>query len=273
MLDANPGLATLDPETYERPSSRLGNAGNCRSLVQRLKYEDDTRMYRSSMISGLMDGNPPWNQQKLIDLGQGHRANFNLRESEGIVEAAKTPYYDLVFEVPNFARIEFGVEGAEQYLIDQWNDIASEEYSDTLNAWDGFDHQMQLHQWQMVVNGVGPLFWPHYIGWHSEAIKSRKVLVPQETKANVDELECCAVLHSYRADELEQFIKKGGTDDPTGDGWNIPLCRQAIVDCAMREMRSTFGTENYDLYQRVFAQVICFMVFIAAIVFLLLRCS
>ena len=250
MYDANPGLASLDPETFERPDSRLGNAANARHLVNRLKWEDNTRMFRYTKIQGLMDGNPPWSSKRLEDLGQGHRANFNLRESEGIVEAAKTPYYDLVFEVPSFARIEFGVEGAESYLLDQWNDIISEEYSDVLNGWDGFDHEMQLHQWQMVVNGVGPMFWPHYIGWHSEALKARKVLVPQETKANVEQLELCAVLHSYRADELEMFIKRGGTEDPKGDGWNIPLCRQAIVDSAMREMRQTYGIENYDLYQR-----------------------
>jgi hypothetical protein len=243
-------LASLDPETGDRPTSRIGNAGNCRSLVNRLKFEDETRMFRYTKIQGLMDGNPPWNSQKLIDIGQGHRANFNLRESEGIVEAAKTPYYDLVFEVPSFATIEFGVEGAEPHVVRQWDDIATEEYSDTLANWGGFDHQVQLHQWQMVVNGVGPLFWPHFIGWHSEAIKCRKVLVPQETKANVDELELCAVLHSYRADELENFISKGGTYEPDGDGWNIPLCRKAIIDSAQREMRQTYGTENYDLYQR-----------------------
>jgi hypothetical protein len=243
-------LASLDPDTGERPSSRIGNAGNCRQLINRLKYEDETRMYRYTKIQGLMDGNPPWNGQKLIDIGQGHRANFNLRESEGIVEAAKTPYYDLVFEVASFATIEWAVDGAEPHIIQQWNDIASEEYSDTLGNWDGFDHQIQLQQWQMVVNGVGPLFWPHFIGWHSEAIKCRKVLVPQETKANVQELEMCAVLHSYRADELEHFIQKGGTYEPDGDGWNIPLCKQAIIDSALREMRQTYGTENYDLYQR-----------------------
>ena len=243
-------LATLDPETKERPTSRIGHAGNARSLVQRLKYEDETRMYRYAKIQGLMDGNPPWSQQKLIDIGQGHRANFNLRESEGIIEAAKTPYYDLVFEVPFFASIHLEVQGAEPFMVEQWGDTMTEEYTETLGAWDGFDHQIQLQQWQMIVNGVGPLFWPHFIGWHSEAIKCRKVLVPQETKANVDELEMCAVLHSYRADELEMFIKKGGTDKPDGDGWNIPLCEQAIIDSAMREMRQTWGTENYDLYQR-----------------------
>ena len=250
MLDIYQGLASLDPETSERPESRIGNASNARSLVQRLKFEDETRMYRYTKIQGLMDGNPPWVHQKLIDIGQGHRANFNLRESEGIVEAAKTPYYDLVFEVPFFAQIDFGVEGAEPHVVDGWSDIFTEEYTDTLNAWDGFDHEIQLQQWQMVVNGVGPLFWPHFIGWQSEAIKCRKVLVPMETKANVSQLEMCAVLHSYRADELERFISRGGTMEPDGEGWNIPLCQQAIIDSSMREMRQSFGAENYDLYQR-----------------------
>lgn len=207
-------------------------------------------MFRYTQMMGLLDGNPPWSSQKLIEIGQGHRANFNLRESEGIVEAAKTPYYDLVFEVPQFARIEFDTAGAQSYIVDQWNDIISAEYTDILSDWDGFDTQVQLHQWQMVVNGVGPLFWPHYIGWHSEATKARKVLVPMETKANVNELELAVVLHSYRADELDSFLGKGGTDDPAGEGWNRPLCRQAIIQSSMREMRSTWGMENYDLYQR-----------------------
>ena len=243
-------LATLDPETGERPSSRLGHAGNARQLVQRLKDEDQTRMWRYTRIQGLMDGNPPWSHQKLVDIGQGHRANFNLRESEGIVEAAKTPYYDLVFEVPQFAAIMFGLEGVEPHVMKEWSDVLTEEYSETLYGWDGFDTEIQLHQWQMIVNGVGPLFWPHYIGWHSEATKARKVLVPQETKANTGQLELAVVLHSYRADELESFIVKGGTNEPDGEGWNIPLCRKAIIDSATREMRQEWGMENYDLFQR-----------------------
>jgi hypothetical protein len=243
-------LATLDPQTGERPSSRIGNARNARSLIQRLKNEDQTRMFRYSNLQGLLDGNPPWTHQRLVDIGQGHRANFNLRESEGIVEAAKTPYYDLVFEVPYFADVQFSVDGVNSSTIDQWGDIFTEEYTEVLSAWDGFDHEMQLHQWQMIVNGVGPIFWPHYIGWHSEAVKCRKVLVPMETKANVEGLELCAVLHSYRADELEDFIRKGGTYLPDGEGWNIPLCKQAIIDSALQEMRSAWGMENYDLYQR-----------------------
>src|SRR4030095_12337215 len=231
------GLATLDPESAQRPVSRIGNAQNARSLISRLKQEDDLRMWRYTRIMGLLDGNPPWPSQRLVDLGQGHRANFNLRESEGIVEAAKTPYYDLVFEVPTFARLEFGVEGADPTRLTEWNNIVTEEYNELLCGWSGFDQNMQLHQWQMVVNGVGPLFWPHYVSWQSQAVKSRKVLVPMESKANVDELEMCVVLHSYRADELEAFISRstGQGKNGEGDGWNVPLAQQAIIDSAFRE--------------------------------------
>lgn len=242
-------LATLEPETGERPQSRIGNAGNARSLVQRLKYEDETRMYRYTRIMGLLDGNPPWPHGKLRDLGQGHRANFNLREGEGIVDAAKTPYYDLVFEVPYFAQITFGLPGFDPTIAKEWSDIFSEEYHETLSGWSGFDQNIQLHQWQFVVHGVGPIFWPHGISWRSEATKTRKVLVPQETKANVDDLEMCVVLHSYRADELEGYIFNAGGKEEH-NGWNVPLVKQAVIDCANREMRQEWGIENYDLYQR-----------------------
>jgi len=243
-------LATYDPATGNRPKSRIGNAGNCRTLVNRLKYEDETRMYRYTQVQGLLDGNPPWTQQRLTDLGQGHRANFNLREGEGIVDSAKTPYYDLVFEVPFFAQITFDIPGVPPFQIKEWSDIASEEYYELLCAWNGFDQNIQLHQWQMIVNGVGPLFWPHSISWYSEATKCRKVLVPQETKANVDQLELVAVLHSWRADELDSYISGGKDDDTDYNGWNVPLCRQAVIDCSQREMQQTWGIENYDLYQR-----------------------
>lgn len=242
-------LATLD-ELGNRPTSRIGNAANARSLVQRLKYEDETRMYRYTRIMGLLDGNPPWPQHKLRDLGQGHRANFNLREGEGMVDAAKTPYYDLVFEVPQFVMATFDVPGAEAYLIKEWSDRFSEEYTDTMLAWPGFDQNIQLHQWQFVVHGVGPIFWPHAISWHSEATKARKVLVPQETKANVDDLEMCVVLHSWRADELEGYIANAPENQENYNGWNVPLIKAAVIDCANREMRQEWGIENYDLYQR-----------------------
>lgn len=235
-------------EEGEYPKSRIGSADNARQLVNALKYEEQTRLVRRTKIQGLLDGNSPWQHQTLIDIGQGHRTNFNLREGEGVVEAAKTPYYDLVFEVPRFANIVFNHAEADPQLSFEWSEIISDEYHETLDAWDGFDKVIQLHQWQMIVYGVGPILWPHSLNWKSEACKVGKVLVPQMTNADVDDLEICVVLHSYRADELEGFIRNRKSAQVSG--WDTSLCEKAIIDSAKHDMQEQWGLENFDLYQR-----------------------
>lgn len=199
-------------------------------------------------MQGLVDGNPPWQHSTLTELGQGHRANFNLREGEGALDAAKTPYYDLIFETPNFANIEFYLEGADPILNKEFGDIVTDEYHSTLDDWDGFDQNMQLHQYQMVFYGVGPMFWPHPLDWRSEAIKIGKALVPDETKANVDELEALVILHYYRADQLWNFIRH--EKNAKMGRWNTELVEKAIVQAAHNDVRQVLGTENLDLIQR-----------------------
>jgi hypothetical protein len=221
-------LFSLDAETHEPPESRIGSANNARRFVNQLKNDDTIRVDRRVKLSGLLDGNSPWPHEKLKSLGQGHRANFNLREGEGAVEAAKTPYYDLVFEVPRFANIDFYFEEADSTTNQTWSEIISDEYHDVLDGWDGFDQNIQLHQWQMIVFGVGPLFWPHPLDWRSEAVKIGRVLVPDETKANVDELESVLVLHHYRADQLYRFIEH----EKVGKSgrWDRELVEKAIIE-------------------------------------------
>src|SRR5689334_19934382 len=128
-------LGSLDEETGKRPESRIGNAGNARTLVGRLKSEDQTRMWRYTKIQGLLDGNPPWPSKRLQDLGQGHRANFNLREGEGMVDSAKTPYWNLVFSSPLFAMIELGITDAAPDVVMKWNAILSEEFDNVHRSW------------------------------------------------------------------------------------------------------------------------------------------
>src|SRR6266478_4871516 len=117
MQSNSEALAVLDPDTLERPKSRIGPATNARKMVSRLKKDERIRNSRKTKIDGIVDGNPPWNPKRLTDLQQGHRANFNLREAEGAVETAKTPYYDLLFEVDKFAQIKFNYDLAPPDII------------------------------------------------------------------------------------------------------------------------------------------------------------
>jgi hypothetical protein len=226
-------IRTLNPETYEPPSSRLGSAANARLFVEWLKDDDETRSLRRTKIQGLLDGNAPWSRGTLVAKGQGHRTNLNLREGEGAVDAAKTPYYDLVFEVPRFANITMDFEQMDFEMNYEWSEIISDEFHETLDRWDGFDMLIQLHQYQMVVFGVGPIYWPHALDWRAESGKAGRLLVPQRTKANTEKLDVLVILHTFGPEELFSLVKNLDEERKSdAAGWNPELCKKEIVRAA-----------------------------------------
>lgn len=234
----------------EVPQSRIGSAGQARSFVNNLISDEDVRSSRRTRISGILDGNSPWTPKTLRDKQQGHRTNFNLREAEGAVDAAKTPYYDLVFEVPRFANITLDLAEVDQEQNFEWSEIVSEEYHETLDQWDDFDRVVQLHQWEMVTFGIGPVFWPHNLDWRSEAIKIGRVLVPYRTKASVNKLEVCVVLHSYRGDQLFDLVKN--EKSAKAAGWNPDLVKKEIKDAHRGEWWNQGRAGGWERYQRAY---------------------
>lgn len=242
-------LKTLD-EDGKPPKSRIGSASNARQFVNYLIEKEDERDRRRTKINGLLDGNSPWTSKTLRDKQQGHRTNFNLREGEGAVDAAKTPYYDLVFEVPKFCSIYLDMAEYDQEQNLEWGEIMAEEYHETLDRWEDFDRVIQLHQWEMVVFGIGPVFWPHELDWRSEAIKVGRVLVPYRTKASVDKLEMAVVLHGFRADQLYDLIKNEKA--ARTQGWNPLLVKDEIMDVHDGDWWTDRGAKDWDSYQRAY---------------------
>lgn len=243
------GLATLEQkdalsEVFTVPEYRIGTAANAREIVGTLKKAEDIRAKRRVKQQGLLDGNPPVPPEKLRSKGRGDEPNINLREAEGALDAAKTPYYDLIFEVPLFVQFCF-YYGDDPQRNEEWSRIISEEYHAMLDAWDSFDFNMQLHQWEMCYYGVGPIYWQDARDWRFEALKIGKLLVPDRTKADIDKLEVCAIPHSYMAHELWKFIKNEGAAKTAG--WNVEAVKKAIANASIQNTSDQSG--NWEHYQ------------------------
>lgn len=244
-------LQSLDEKTNKPPKSRIGSAAQAQQFIASLRNDEDERAKRRTKINGLLDGNSPWTAKTLKDKQQGHRTNFNLREGEGAVDAAKTPYYDLVFEVPRFANVYLNLEEVDQELNAEWGETISEEYHETLDRWEDYDRVVQLHQWEMVVFGIGPVFWPHNLDWRSEAIKVGRVLVPYRTKASVDKLEVVVVQHDYNPTYLFGLTENEKSAEAAG--WDVKLVREEIKKAHNREWWPSGGhSGGWERYQRAY---------------------
>lgn len=220
------GLTTLDKDTKKVPNERIANAQDARKIVDQLREADQQlRSKRRAKIQGMLDGNPPYSAANLRTKGQAHRTNINLREGEGMVDSACTPYYNLVFQVPRFAEIylEYGDDVTRNY---EWGQRMGKRYHEMLKRWKGMDKQFQLSQKQMVVHSMGPLVWKDTKDWRSTAVVNGKILVPDDTEMDVDALETMVWPRAILPGDLFKLIEESGAKTA---GWRLDSCKEAII--------------------------------------------
>lgn len=238
-------LDTLDEATGKPPESRVRSAIGVRQRITEMREAESTRSWRRAKVQGLLDGNPPYKKAKLRELGRAEDANINLRTGEGTVDAAKTPYYDLVFESPRFldAYTDWGDDPQRWF---EWSETISNGLHDLFDKWDGFDCNTQLLQWQMCVHGIGIAMFVDTYDWRWESRSIGDVLVPDNAKADIDRLPECAIPRVYYPTDLYQLIKNEAV--ARARKWNVELARKAIINASPRDFRQANGN-NWEAYQ------------------------
>lgn len=238
-------IGTLDKETKKPLPTRIGNAADARTVIGTLKQAEEIRSGRREKMRGLIDGNRPYVQETLIRKGQGDRTNLNLREGEGMLDAAKTPYYSIVFEAPRFANIYTDYGDPRQRA--EWNEIISEEWCAMLEDWDGYDNNTQLKQWEMCFFGIGIPMWEDARNWQWKARKIGDFLVPDDAEADIDELETAVVPRSYLPGKLYRILKKAEAAGSTN--WNFDAAKKAIINASSEKFRADHGN-NWGEYEQ-----------------------
>ena len=242
-MDEQRPVVTVEPETLSDtgavPETRIGSAALVNALVQRYVHDDEIRAQKRATVDKMLAGNRPYEQEYLKKTGQADRSNVPFREAEGHVEARLTTYFNLIFEPPCLVKVRLN----DVKLSDRsYANIIAAKFHDMLMEWPGFVHNMLLHQKQMVVHAVGPVYWPDERDWHFKALRHGSFLVNSQSESTIDTLSNCIVRGKFMAHELfwkiyatDQEIKDGTTDADKQKvakehGWNIDLVRRLIMD-------------------------------------------
>jgi hypothetical protein len=211
------------------PKSRLPDAVTARGILTQLINDDFVASIKRAEIQGMIDGNAPFTDSDLKKSGQLNiQPNMNWGGAEARVVDALTPHFDLLTSVPTFAVVE--TEYGDDEKNTEWSQIITEEFDRALREWRGFMFQMQLHQSQMVIHGVGPIFWRDEHDWRFKALKRRNILVPRDSASDVDELETVFIRDHMRVHELWEHIENESA--ATAAGWDVESAKDAIRNAA-----------------------------------------
>lgn len=241
-------VATISSEdnglTFEVPESCIGSAKDARDTITTLLKAEEGRSKKRSRVNGMWNGNKPW--PNLVGKGQGERANFSLREFEGFVAAAKTPYYALAFKTDRFVRLTLDYGNADAGLLAEWEGKISTRYQYANEDDKSFNTHFQRSQVQMVVHGSGPMIWEDDTDWKATSRMAGQFLLPDDASADIEDWETAGCPRSYYPTKLWNIVKNEAA--ATARGWNVKAVKRAIMHAQPETVTSAFGMqwERYE---------------------------
>src|SRR6202041_2863356 len=123
-----PRLKTLTRD-LKAPDSRIGRPEEAYNYALQLIQADDRRAQFRTYVTGNIDGNAPYRRTSR------DKTNLNFRQGAAIINQFKTPYYDLIAEVPLLFDVRRAFGRSEERA--DWNSERSEEYREMLWSWEG----------------------------------------------------------------------------------------------------------------------------------------
>jgi hypothetical protein len=245
------------------PSSRVADCFSARQVCLRLLDNDRLRARERAKVQGMLDGNVPFDPNKLRTLGQAWRSNLNFMEGYSNLQKTKTPYYALIAGVPYYAEIRT-LEGGTN--VDLWSKIITEEFTAMIKEWPDFSFQMQKAQQEMLKFGIGPALMPDPYDWRFQALRHRDLLVPEHAPASITKWAFCAIRTEMAAMDLWDKVRPENAEDAAEIGWDIDTTRLA-VQFASRDIfngRLTWDGRNWEAWQAAFKNNDIYMSLMAA---------
>lgn len=224
-------LTAIDEKTRKPAKTRISTAEGARALVARAITDDEEASRKRSIVKGLIDGNPPYNDAKRRANGLTWTANLNFMEGEGLMDSSGVPYYSL------FNGVEYYADTCTAYQPEhpdheQWKGKIAKHFHAMLKRWPMFDWNMQQASYQMRLHGIGPVIFDRKGTWKFRSVASGMVLAPRGAASAIDErLPFLIVRVSYRVHELWGFIKDDldGEKEYTAAGWNVRQVKDTIL--------------------------------------------
>lgn len=224
---------TEDIDGAKLPSERFASAGEVREVCQAMIKADRPRSAERARIDGLVAGNRPYSSAALRGKGQGWRSNVNFLESEGILQAQQTPFFDLVTSVPNVIEVDcdYG-KGQDQR---DWEESIDRNFTWLmLNRWrKGFNFHVPYQQLNMLKHGLGFHVRPTLNKWIPRTPRPGQVLFPEDCPINFDEDGEYVVLRDFvPAHVLYGYIRNESAAAKLG--WKIKTTWKAMRDASKK---------------------------------------
>ena len=222
-------LRTVDTEG-ELLTPRIASPRAMRAIFDDYAAADEQASRTRAKVRGLVDGNPPFNRQKLRDAGQADRHNFNDGVAGSVMDSRCAADFNLAYDTASVAEFGFipGTFPDPRVELEKANQLSTA-YTRTFMTEPCLVEGSQRAFRDRNIDGVGFLLHDRDDDWRFRGISRNRVFFGKNASTNVgdDFDEPFFVTDTMPVNRLAEIIGKGGVSEK--GGWNIEALRRALV--------------------------------------------
>ncbi len=244
------GIATLD-EDGAVPASRISDAEATRNMVLQWLWNDNQgRAQKRALLSGLVQGNPPYRRSVMVAEGRGDGCNVNWRTAEAYEDTAVGALYDLFSEAPTFTTVS--LLGRDADTATEWSHVVTEEFDILQKADLSWDATMQCSIRETVRFAAGPLIFLDDVDFHVRQVPFEYLVLPDDASSDINRWEVAAVRDDMLPHQLYDYIRNASAASDVG--WDVEATKQAIINAAPKLNNSPSVALSWEWIQQQLKQ-------------------
>jgi DNA-binding transcriptional regulator YdaS (Cro superfamily) len=216
---------------------RVSTAEAAWTVYDSFKKAYETVSYQRAKIQGLVDGNPPYDEVKLRQLGLGFKTNVNFLEMRAVLDSSAGAAHELYGEVPTLIELKLNVPESDNLPLLAWARVIAEEFSTTVSDWSGFLPFMDMVARESDKLGLGVGGWTNEYDWRPKAFETGNFLTYSTARFDLDSLQVFCLRDEIPASTLLEKLSAKAPD------WNLPNLRK-LLDKVYNQDRGDTGDGN-----------------------------
>jgi len=216
-------FATIDSNGIA-PNNRIPTANDAYSIADQLRRSNLDREHRWGTVFKAYKRFPPTDYSLLAKKQLTGMSNIPFGQMTFEVDEKKSAYIDMVTDRPTASKIITSIGNDKERK--EWSEHISLAWDRALWGWSSYFYNIDQDLEQMLLYGKGIELRLDKATWFSTSYKNSQVLIPEDTKANLENLGEMVVMEKYTT--LEFWNKFKTSKDNPDAGWNFWACLEAL---------------------------------------------
>lgn len=262
VLEGSMDVITMEGNTPKAPSRTIPTAEAALNIYKRLRDNNLRRVGTYQKIQGMLDGNPPYNPQRMVKEGLTDMCNVNWKDGEALYRSAALAYWSLFNQVEFIANFQVQLEEpkpdqmaegagytpegkkAASAQNAEYGKILSEEWNRVIRSWPSFNKRMNFHQGELLKFGLNAIIWPDERDWRFTPVSVRNFITPDQTENDIERIDLICIEKSYSARYLWDIYERAQGN--SNGVWNAEALGDLLVRLANVSDMSPYRTDSID---------------------------